>query len=130
VVTGHPDPGLEEFLADDLASTGRIGEAYRHYGEACVLLPNFATCHYNLAEILFSRHQLQDALEQYQLAASLASDRGMEVSSLINSGEILLDLGDTATAEMRIATALQMDPTNSAALQLQQRMLNQRDQPR
>ena len=54
----------------------------------------------------------------------------MEVSSLINSGEILLDLGDTATAEMRIATALQMDPTNSAALQLQQRMLNQRDQPR
>ena len=130
VVTGHPDPGLEEFLADDLASTGRIGEAYRHYGEACVLLPNFATCHYNLAEILFSRHQLQDALEQYQLAASLASDRGMEVSSLINSGEILLDFGDTATAEMRIATALQMDPTNSAALQLQQRMLNQRDQPR
>ncbi len=124
VVAGHPDPGLEEFLADDLASTGRIDEAYRHYGEACVLLPSYATCHYNLAEILFSRHQLQDALDQYQQAASFTSDRGMEVSSLINSSEILLDLGDSATAELKIATALQMDPGNSAALQLQQRALN------
>ena len=129
VVAGHPDPGLEEFLADDLASTGQVDEAYRHYGEACVLLPNFATCHYNVAEILFSRHQLRDALDQYQLAASLTSDRGMEVSSLINSGEILLDLGDSATAEMKIATALQIDPTNNAALQLQQRVLNQHSPP-
>jgi tetratricopeptide (TPR) repeat protein len=129
VVAGHPDPGLEEFLADDLASTGRIDEAYRHYGEACVLLPNYATCHYNMAEILFSRRQLQDALEQYQLAASFASDRGMEVSSLINSGEIFLDLGDSATAEMKIATALRIDPTNSAGLQLQQRVLNQQSPP-
>jgi uncharacterized protein HemY len=53
----------------------------------------------------------------------------MEVSSLINSGEILLDLGDSATAEMKIATALQIDPTNNAALQLQQRVLNQHSPP-
>lgn len=126
LVAGRPDPGLEEFLADDLASAGRIDEAYRHYGAACVLLPRYPTCHYNLAEILFTRHQLRDALEQYQLAASLTANKDMVLSSLINSGEILLELGDYQTAELRLSAALQIDPTNSTALQLRQRVLNQK----
>ena len=123
-VAGHPDPGLEEFLADDLAYSGHIDEAYRHYGEACVLLPNHATCHYNMAEILFTRHQLHDALDQYQLAATLTADRSMELSSLINEAEIFLELGDSETAQMKLALALQIDPSNNAALQIRQRMLN------
>jgi hypothetical protein len=126
LVAGRPDPGLEEFLADDLASAGRVDEAYRHYGAACVLLPSYPTCHYNLAEILFTRHQLRDALEQYQLAASLTASKDMALSSLINSGEILLELGDYQTAELRLSAALQIDPTNSTALQLRQRALNQK----
>lgn len=124
LVAGRPDPGLEEFLADDLASAGRIDEAYRHYGAACVLLPNYPTCHYNMAEILFARHQLRDALEQYQLAATLTGSKEMALSCLINSGEILLDLGDYQTAELRLAAALQIDPNNNTALQLRQRALN------
>jgi protein O-mannosyl-transferase len=124
-VAGRLDPGLEEFLADDLASNGRINEAYQHYGNACVLLPNLATCHYNMAEILFTRHQLRDALQQYQLAGSLATTQDMALSSLINSGEILLELGDYETAQMRLAAALQIDPANARALQLRQRALNQ-----
>jgi uncharacterized protein HemY len=43
---------------------------------------------------------------------------------LINSGEILLDLGDNQTAEMRLAAALRIDPHNNSALQLRQRALN------
>ena len=125
IVAGRPDPGLEEFLADDLASNGRISEAYQHYGNACVLLPNLATCHYNMAEILFTRHQLRDALQQYQLAGSLATTQDMALSSLINSGEILLELGDFETAQMRLAAALQIDPANARALQLRQQALNQ-----
>lgn len=124
LVAGRPDPGLEEFLADDLASAGRIDEAYRHYGAACVLLPNYPTCHYNMAEILFARHQLRDALEQYQLAATLTGSKEMALSCLINSGEILLDLGDYETAAMKFAAALQIDPNNNTALQLRQRVLN------
>lgn len=124
LVAGRPDPGIEEFLADDLASAGRIDEAYRHYGAACVLLPSYPTCHYNMAEILFARHQLRDALEQYQLAATLTGSKEMALSCLINSGEILLDLGDYQTAELRLAAALQIDPNNNTALQLRQRALN------
>lgn len=126
LVAGRPDPGLEEFLADEMASSGRVNEAYQHYGEACVLLPNYATCHYNMAEILFSRHQLRDALAQYQLAGSLADNSGMALSSLINSGEILLELGDYETAEMNLAAALRIDPTNNTVLQLRQRVFDRR----
>lgn len=125
IVAGRPDPGLEEFLADDLASAGRIDEAYQHYGNACLLLPTRATCHYNMAEILFTRHQLRDALQQYQLAASLAATQDMALSSLINSGEILMELGDFETAQMRLTAALRIDPANARALQLRQQVLTQ-----
>jgi protein O-mannosyl-transferase len=125
LVARRPDPGIEEFLADELASLGRMNEAYRHYGEACVLLPNLATCHYNMAEILFTRHQLQDALGQYQLAGSLTSSKDMALSCLLNAGEILLDSGDYEGAETKLAAALQIDPYNNNALLLRQRALNQ-----
>ncbi|HEX4782977.1 MAG TPA: tetratricopeptide repeat protein [Candidatus Sulfotelmatobacter sp.] len=120
-IAGQPDPGIEEFLADELASVGRVNEAYQHYGRTCVLLPNYATCHYNLAEILFSRNQLREALQQYQIAGTLASSKDMAVSSLVNSGEILLDLGDYEAARVRLDAALQIDPNNNKALQLRQR---------
>jgi tetratricopeptide (TPR) repeat protein len=126
IVAGASDPGVEEFLADELASVGRVNDAYRHYGEACVLLPNYATCHYNMAEILFTRHQLQDALVQYQLAGSLTSSRDMALSCLINSGEILLDSGDYEGAGIKLAAALRIDPNNNTALQLRQRVFNQK----
>jgi hypothetical protein len=125
LVARTPDPGIEEFLADELASTGHVNEAYKHYGEACVLLPNYATCHYNMAEILFTRHQLQDALGQYQLAGSLTSSKEMALSCLINSSEILLDSGDYEGAQTKLAAALLIDPYNNAALLLRQRASNQ-----
>jgi hypothetical protein len=127
IIAGQPDPGLEEFLADELASSGRIAEAYQHYGAACVLRPNYATCHYNMAEILFNRHQLHDALEQYQLAGSLTDSKDMALSCLVNSGEILLDLGDYEAAEMKIEAALQINPNNSNVLQLRERAFNQKN---
>lgn len=117
-----PDPVIEEALADALLSSGRLDDAFQHYRETCVLRPDYPVCHYNMAEILFTRHQLQDALEQYQLALSLTHSQDMAISSLTNSGEILFELGDYQTAQMRVAAALQIDPNNSAALRLQRRI--------
>ncbi|MGA9901215.1 MAG: hypothetical protein WBQ39_04705, partial [Terriglobales bacterium] len=92
---------------------------------ACILLPRDAQCRYNMAEILFNRHQLRDALEQYQFALSLTDSKDMALSCLTNSGEILLDLADYETAEKSFTAALQIDPTNSTALRLRQQTLNQ-----
>ena len=124
IIAVQPDPSLEEGLADALVSAGRFDEAFPHYREACVLRPNFAYCHYHMAEILLTRHQLRDALEQYQLAGRLTDRKDMVISCLINSGEILMDSGDYDSAEIEFAAALQIDPSNNTAAQLHQRAIN------
>jgi tetratricopeptide (TPR) repeat protein len=116
---------IEELLADSLVAASRVDEAYGHYGEACTLRPNFAPCHYNMAEVLFTGHQLREALQQYQTAGRLTDKREMALSCLINSGEILLELGDPKAAEMELSAALQMDPNNAAALSLRQQAVAQ-----
>lgn len=123
-VADRPDPAIEEALGDAMFFAGRVDDAFQHYREACLLRPGYASCHYNMAEILFNRHQLRDALEQYRLAVSFTNSKDMALSSLINSGEILLELGDYKTAELRLGAALQIDPNNNTALQLQQRAFN------
>ena len=126
IVAGQPDPSLEEGLADAMVSAGQFDEAFPHYREACVLRPNFAFCHYHMAEILFARRQFRDALEQYQLAGRLTDRKDMVLTCLINSGEILLDSGDYDNAEMEFAAALQIDPNNNTALLLRQRAFNRK----
>ncbi len=124
-VADRPDYEIEEALGDALATVGRDSEAYKHYGAACTLHPRYAFCHYNMALILLNRHQLRDALEQFESAGSLTASGDMALSCLINSGEILLELGDSRTAQMRLAAALQIDPSNEMARRLQQQALNQ-----
>jgi uncharacterized protein HemY len=79
-----------------------------------------------MAELLFDRRQLRNALEEYQLAGSLTDSKDMTLLCLINSGKILLELGDYEAAEMELGAALQIDPNNSTALQLRQRAFNQK----
>lgn len=122
IIAGAPDPAIEEALADAFVSANLYDEAYRHYAEACTLRPQDALCHFNLAEILFNRNQLPDALQQYQLAGSLTDSSEMAVSCLTNSGEILLDLGDYQSADSRLAAALKIDPTNRDARRLRQKI--------
>jgi len=123
-----PTCAIEEDLADELYSAGRTDEAFSHYREACLLRPGYATCHYNMAEILLDRNQLRDALEQYQLAVSSTNRKEMALSGLINSGKILMQLGDYKTAEMRFAAALQIDPGNDTALSLYRQVSRQKEQ--
>jgi protein O-mannosyl-transferase len=124
-VAGRPNPVIEEALADALRSSGQFDEAFQHYSTTCELRPDYAFCHYNMAEILYHRHQLQDALQQYQLAASLTNRRDIALSCFINSGEILLSLGDYRAADANLAVVLQIDPSNDTALRLRQQVFRQ-----
>ena len=129
MVAGRPDPMLEKGLADGMYLAGRYDEAFQHYREACVLLPNDAVCHYNMAQILFDQRQLQDALKEYQLAGRLTGSKDVALLCLVNSAEVLMDLGDYDTAEKKIAAALRIDPNNNTALQLRQRAFSQKRVP-
>lgn len=126
ILAAQPDPAIEEALGDAMVVDHQIYDAFQHYREACILRPRDAPCHYNMAEILFNRHQLRDALEQYQVALSLTDSKEMALSCLTNSGEILLNLADYKAAESSLAEALQIDPNSNNALRLRQRVLNQK----
>lgn len=124
-VAPRPGSEFEEDLADALASTGRVEEAFQHYREACGLRPGYALCHYNMAEILFTRHQLREALEQYRLALSFTDSQDIALLSLTNSGQISLELGDYQTAKRLLDAASQIDPSSNTVLQLRQQVLDQ-----
>jgi protein O-mannosyl-transferase len=112
------DPALEEALGDALIGAGRYDEAFAHYRETCILRPGFDLCHYNMAEILYHRNQLQDSLQQYQIAGRLTKQQDIALSCLVNSSEILLKLGDYQDAAIEITNALQLDPNNADALRM------------
>jgi Tfp pilus assembly protein PilF len=125
-VAGRPDFVIEEGLAENLVSARRFDEAFSHYREACALRPAYARCHYKMAELLFDRGQLRSALEEYQFVEGHTDSKDIALLCLIGSGEILMDLGDYETAEMKLAAALRIDPNNNKALLLHQRALKQK----
>ena len=127
IVAGRPDSVIEEALADAMVSAGRYDEAFQHYGEACVLRPDdaYLSLQYgrNLCLIDINSETPWSSINSREV---LPTAKDMALSCLINSGEILLDLGDYETAEMKLAAALQIDPNNSTALLLRQRAFNQK----
>jgi cytochrome c-type biogenesis protein CcmH/NrfG len=82
-----------------------------------------------MAQILFDQRQLQDALKEYQLAGRLTGSKDVALLCLVNSAEVLMELGDYDTAEKKIAAALRIDPNNNTALQLRQRAFSQKRVP-
>lgn len=121
----RPDPMIEELMGDALASAGRSDEAFQHYVESGRLAPSGDLCHYNMAEYLFSRNRLAEAVQQYQLAASLTSDRAVELSSYLNAADALTSMGDYAAAKTMLSLALQLDPGNESARRMIERLPSQ-----
>ena len=122
----HPNVLIEEGIADAAMDAGRLDEAYQHASAACTLSPTFPVCHFNMAQILLTRNQLRDALQQYELAATYASEKDMAVVSLLYSGAIAIRLGDYDEAEYVIASVLKISPNNPQALQLAEALSQQR----
>ncbi len=124
IVARQPSCPIEEGLADAAIDAGKYDEAYSHAAAACTLVPTFPVCHFNMARILLDRNQLRDALQQYELAATYASEKDMALASLIYSGAISIELGDYEEANYVLASALKIDPANSQALQLRQMVID------
>ncbi len=118
VIEQAPDSMLEDMIADSLVADHQIDAAFAHYRKSCELDPNFDLCHYNMAEILFSRYAVREALDQYQLAGRYTRSRQIALNCLINSGEALLDLGEVEAAERQLSYALSIDPANPGANRL------------
>jgi len=128
VAWGRPDPKLEELYANALLVDGRVDEALQVYKESCVLGPRNQYCHFWIAQILFRRHQLREAVHECQIAIELADRMHMALTCLNNSAEALLELGDYDAAAQAVADALSIDANNPIALRLRDQISNRNRQ--
>lgn len=117
-VSPEPHYMMEHLIGDSLIAEKRIEEALEHYERSCELNPTFDLCHYNIAEIVFTRYDVRRALDEYELAGRYTRSRAIAVNSLVNSAEALLDLGDRNSAQTRLANALALDPGNERAREM------------
>ena len=123
---GRPDFWLEQLYGNALYSAGQTEQALAHYQASCAIQPKTEYCHYNIAHILAGRGQFREAAVEYQLALRYTASRDMALLCLNELGESLAQVGDYAGAEQSIARALEIDPGNATALQLQRELMNRR----
>jgi tetratricopeptide (TPR) repeat protein len=123
---GQPDMWLEQLYGNALFSAGRIDDALKHYQVSCAIQPRTEYCHYNIAHIFSGRGQFHDAVLEYELALRYTANRDMALLCLTEAAEAQLRLGDYLGAENSITRALVIDPSNSAASQLQEDILRRK----
>ncbi len=124
-VATRPDPLIEGALADGLVAAGRADEALNHYQQACELEDRDPLCHYQIARILFDRHESARAIEECRMVERLANLQTIElpVSCFIKSGAVMMDSGEFDAAEREFEAALTIDPTDPMALHLRKENL-------
>jgi len=128
IAWGRPDPELEELYANALLVDGRVDEALQLYKESCVLGPRNEYCHFWIAQILFRRYQLRDAIHECQVAVALTRRTHMALTCLNKSAEALFELGEYDAAAKAVADTLSIDANNPIALRLRDQIVNRNRQ--
>jgi tetratricopeptide (TPR) repeat protein len=122
----RPDMWLEQLYGNALFSAGRIDEALDHYQQSCAIQPRTEYCHYNIAHIFWGRGQFHNAIREYDLALRFTANREIALLCLTEQADAQLQIGDYIEAENSVAQALTIDPSNAAALQLREQILQRK----
>jgi tetratricopeptide (TPR) repeat protein len=109
---GLDDPELQYHLAVMLAAQRRVSEAIVHLERSIDLAPS-ARAWTGLAEMYEWRGEWREATVAYDQALALAPDH---VPALQRSGQLLLQLGQTAPARARLERARTLDPGNPSTM--------------
>jgi tetratricopeptide (TPR) repeat protein len=117
-VNGAEDKVCEGGIGTELLQEGRLDDALVHFQKSCALDPSYDGCHFNIGLIMYARSDYGAASTQFMLAAQNASNDTIEAASLVGWGKALLAQGDFENAEKVLATAIQIDPNDTVALQL------------
>lgn len=123
---GQSDMWLEQLYGNALFSAGRIDEALEHYQASCAIQSRTEYCHFNIAHIFLGRGQSHDAIREYDLALRYTANRDMALLCLTEEAEAQLQVGDYLAAESSVVKALAIDPSNSAALQLREQIIDKK----
>jgi Flp pilus assembly protein TadD len=100
----------EDNLGGALVLLGRADDACPHFQAAAGINPRDPLSHFNMGTCLQNSGNLLQAIEQYQNAIRLTSDRLLLASTYTNQGAAYRDLGDTVKAEQSYREALQLNP--------------------
>jgi tetratricopeptide (TPR) repeat protein len=108
-VTG-PNFIAQDNLGGALVLMGKVDEAYPHFRLASEINPRDPMSHSNLGAYLQEHGQRQKAMQEYQIAINLTSDRGLLASTYANLGSDYLETGDDEKALANFDQALQLNP--------------------
>jgi tetratricopeptide (TPR) repeat protein len=108
-VTG-PNFVAQDNLGGALLMMGRTDDAYPHFLSAAEINPRDPMSHSNIGAYLQEHGLTRQAVEQYQLAISLTSDRGLLALAYANLGTAQTALGDDEKARQCFERSLRLNP--------------------
>jgi Flp pilus assembly protein TadD len=108
-VTG-PNFVAQDNLGGALLMMGRTDDAYPHFLSAAEINPRDPMSHSNIGAYLQEHGLTRQAVEEYQLAISLTSDRGLLALAYANLGTAQTALGDDEKARQCFERSLRLNP--------------------
>jgi protein O-mannosyl-transferase len=100
----------ENNLGTALVEAGQAPLAAPHFEAAVRLIPELASAHYNLAMLLQSKNQPEEAARQYRLAIAVSSDR-LEVAQAHNNlGALYFQAQNLPAAISEFTAAIALNP--------------------
>jgi tetratricopeptide (TPR) repeat protein len=99
-----------------LIDEGRLGEAVSHFQRAAAINPNDPFARLDLGVCFKRMGNIPAAIQNYQAALQLASERNLRATAFGNLGSIYRVAGDYPRARGYFSSALQLLPESSLAL--------------
>ncbi|RPD77241.1 protein prenylyltransferase [Lentinus tigrinus ALCF2SS1-7] len=118
----EPDADQIKEQGNAAFKAGRYQDAIDHYSRAIDLRPSEPTFWTNRAAAYMAQKRFKPALADCQQAAALQSD-APQPKTLVRLARCQLSTGSTAPALSTLRSVLTIEPKNSAALQLQTKVL-------
>lgn len=112
LLVSHDNAVAEDNLGTALIDLGRDDEAIAHFRSAIRIQPGEPKVRLVLGSLLMKRGELQAAIDQYQTALSLKTDRDDAVAIYTSLGVAYRQSGDYNAASESFRQLLQLDPSN------------------
>ena len=95
-------------LGEYLAAEGRMDEAARHFRAALAIRPDDLPANLDLGAYEHSHGNFRAAIDDYQLVALYAGDRGLRARAFANLGSAYRQLGNLAKAKQSFERSLEL----------------------
>jgi tetratricopeptide (TPR) repeat protein len=100
----------EDNLGESLATMGHPELAILHFGRAIQIAPQLPTPHYNLATLLQSENELDQAKREYETTLSLSSDPTEIAQAHNNLGALAMSRNQPVAAILQFNAAIAINP--------------------